>query len=166
MAVVGLLESQRKGTREDALPVARRRITPWSTSDRVLAGSCKGRHLKSDGRPAEFDEVGQEMAVAEKRRFTVAGAGEVSALLLRPADAKCILALAHGAGAGMSHPFMSALAEELARVGVATLRYQFPYMEARRRRPDAPNVAVAAVAAAVKAAEEAATGLPLVAGGK
>jgi predicted alpha/beta-hydrolase family hydrolase len=106
------------------------------------------------------------MLTAEKLRFEVTASGEVSALLLRPAEAKWMLALAHGAGAGMSHPFMSALAEELGRVGVATLRYQFPYMEARRRKPDAPNVAVAAVAAAVKAAEQAAAGLPLLAGGK
>lgn len=106
------------------------------------------------------------MATAEKLRFDVPNAGAVSALSLRPADAKWMLALAHGAGAGMSHPFMSALADALAAVGVATLRYQFPYMEQRRRTPDAPSVATAAVAAAVQAAAEAAPGLPLLAGGK
>src|SRR5215470_7022321 len=106
------------------------------------------------------------MAVAEKLRFAVPGAGEVSALLLRPADAKWMLALAHGAGAGMSHPFMSALADQLAAVGIATLRYQFPYMEQRRRTPDTPAVATATVAAAAQAAAEVAPGLPLLAGGK
>ena len=106
------------------------------------------------------------MATAEKLRFDVPNAGAVSALSLRPADAKWMLALAHGAGAGMSHPFMSALADALAAVGVATLRYQFPYMEQRRRTPDTPSVATATVAAAVRAAAEAAPGLPLLAGGK
>ncbi len=90
----------------------------------------------------------------------------MSALLLRPAKARRLLVLAHGAGAGMSHPFMEKLAGELAGVGVATLRYQFPYMEARRRVPDAPAVLMAMVVAAVRAAAEAAPGLPLLAGGK
>jgi predicted alpha/beta-hydrolase family hydrolase len=106
------------------------------------------------------------MAMAEKLQFEVPGAGAVSALLLRPADTKWMLALAHGAGAGMSHPFLSALADRLAAVGVATLRYQFPYMEQRRRTPDPPAVATAAVAASVRAAAETAPGVPLLAGGK
>ena len=106
------------------------------------------------------------MAVAEKLRFVVEGAGEVSALLLRPSEARWMLSLAHGAGAGMSHPFMAALAEELAKVGVATLRYQFPYMEQRKGRPDPPAVATATVEAAVQAAREAAPKVPLLAGGK
>ena len=66
----------------------------------------------------------------------------------------------------MSHPFMSALADQLAAVGIATLRYQFPYMEQRRRTPDTPAVATATVAAAAQAAAEVAPGLPLLAGGK
>jgi predicted alpha/beta-hydrolase family hydrolase len=66
----------------------------------------------------------------------------------------------------MSHPFMSALAEELARVGVATLRFQFPYMEGRKGRPDSPEVAVATVAAAVDTASRLTPALPLLAGGK
>jgi len=106
------------------------------------------------------------MATLEPFRFGVDGGGEVSALLLRPAKARRLLVLAHGAGAGMSHPFMEILAGELAGVGVATLRYQFPYMEARRRSPDAPAVLTATVVAAVRAAAEAAPGLPLLAGGK
>jgi predicted alpha/beta-hydrolase family hydrolase len=98
--------------------------------------------------------------------FTVPGAGDVSALFLRPPDAHRLLVLAHGAGAGMAHPFMESLAAELATVGVATLRYQFPYMEHRTRRPDSPAVATATVVAAVAAAAAAAPDLPLYAGGK
>ena len=70
-------------------------------------------------------------------RFAVEGAGEVSAILVRPNAARWLLVLGHGAGAGMSHPFMGALAEELAAAAVATFRYQFPYMQERRRVPDA-----------------------------
>src|SRR6266478_2680142 len=103
------------------------------------------------------------MTALEPFRFGMEGGGEVSALLLRPAKARQLLVLVHGAGAGMSHPFMEKLAGELAGVGVATLRYQFPYMEARRRAPDAPSVLTATVVAAVRAA---APGLPLLAGGK
>jgi hypothetical protein len=106
------------------------------------------------------------MAAVEQLRFGVEGRGEVSALLVRPAKARWLLVLAHGAGAGMSHPFMEMLADELAGVGVATLRYQFPYMEERRRVPDAPGVLTATVAAAVRAAAEVAPGLPVLAGGK
>jgi uncharacterized protein len=106
------------------------------------------------------------MTTAEELRFKVDGGGDVSALLLRPGKARWLLVLAHGAGAGMSHPFMAKLAEELAAVGVATLRYQFPYMEERRRVPDAPAVLTATVALAVRAAAKVAPGMPLLAGGK
>jgi len=106
------------------------------------------------------------MPVIEQLRFAVEGGGEVSALLSCPASARQLLVLAHGAGAGMSHPFMENLASELANVGVATLRYQFPYMEQRRRVPDSPALLTATVAAAVRAAVQAAPGLPLLAGGK
>src|SRR5258706_7343387 len=106
------------------------------------------------------------MTALEPFRFGVEGGGEVSALLVCPPKARQLLVLAHGAGAGMSHPFMEKLAGELAGVGVATLRYQFPYMEGRRRIPDASAVLTATVVAAVRAAAEAAPGLPLLAGGK
>jgi predicted alpha/beta-hydrolase family hydrolase len=102
----------------------------------------------------------------EQLQIRVEGGGKVSALLWQSAKARRLLVLAHGAGAGMSHPFMEMLAAELAGAGVATLRYQFPYMEERRRVPDAPAVLIATVAAAVRAAAEAAPGLPLLAGGK
>jgi predicted alpha/beta-hydrolase family hydrolase len=87
-------------------------------------------------------------------------------LLLRPPNAQRMLTLAHGAGAGMRHPFMEKLALELAGAGVATLRYEFPYMEQRRNRQDAPPVLHARVAEAAEAARAAAPDLPLLAGGK
>src|SRR5947209_1499908 len=92
--------------------------------------------------------------------------GGVSALLVRPADARLLYVLAHGAGAGMRHPFLEAIAQRLAERDIATLRYQFPYMEQRARRPDPPALAAAAVRAAVMEAARAAPGVPLVAGGK
>ena len=92
--------------------------------------------------------------------------GEVSALLLKPPHARLLYVLAHGAGAGMRHPFLESIAARLAGRGVATLRYQFPYVERRARRPDPPEIAAATVRAAVEAAGRAAPGLPLVAGGK
>jgi predicted alpha/beta-hydrolase family hydrolase len=106
------------------------------------------------------------MAENREMRIAMEGAGEVSAVLMRPADARWMLVLAHGAGAGMRHAFMEALAEELATVGVATLRYQFPYLEEGRGVPDRPKVLATTVAAAVRAAREVAPGLPLLAGGK
>src|SRR3981081_197213 len=106
------------------------------------------------------------MGEGERLRFAVEGAGEVSAILKRPADERSFLGLGPGAGAGMTHPFLEKLAGELASAGVATFRYQFPYMEERRHVPDRPPVATAAVAAAVRAAAEAAPGLTLLAGGK
>jgi uncharacterized protein len=107
------------------------------------------------------------MTEAEALRLAVESAGkEVSALLVRPAKAEWLLVLGHGAGAGMHHSFMNALAAELADVGVATLRYQFPYREERRKVPDRPAVLTATIAAAVRAAAKAAPDLPLLAGGK
>jgi predicted alpha/beta-hydrolase family hydrolase len=106
------------------------------------------------------------MPDGDEIRIQVESGGEVSALLLRPAKAQWLLILAHGAGAGMHHPFMQKLAGELAGANIATLRFQFPYMEQRRRVPDAPAVLVATVLAATRAASEAAPGLLLLAGGK
>ena len=105
-------------------------------------------------------------APARELRMAVENAAEVSAVLLRPPKAETLLVLAHGAGAGMRHPFLEALAQELAAVHVATLRYQFPYMEHRRKVPDVPNVLTATVRAAVRTAVEQAPDLPLFAGGK
>ena len=92
--------------------------------------------------------------------------GEVGALMLSPAGARALVVLAHGAGAGMEHVFMTQAAEGLAAHGVATLRYQFPYVEAGRRRPDRPAVLEATVRSAVAAGAAAAPDLPLFAGGK
>jgi len=83
-----------------------------------------------------------------------------------PAGARCCYVLAHGAGAGMAHPFMASVADELAERGIATLRYQFPYMEQGSKRPDSPALAQATVRAAVVKAGELVRGLPLIAGGK
>jgi predicted alpha/beta-hydrolase family hydrolase len=91
---------------------------------------------------------------------------KVSALLNRPSQARACFVFAHGAGAGMTHAFMEAVADGLCERGVATLRYQFPYMEKGSKRPDAPAVAHAAVRAAVAEAARRCKGLPLIAGGK
>lgn len=98
--------------------------------------------------------------------ITVDDTTHVSGLLQRPRDARVCYVLAHGAGAGMSHPFMAAVAEGLAERGIATLRYQFPYMEQGSKRPDAPKVAQATVRAAVAQASHLLPGLALFAGGK
>jgi len=92
--------------------------------------------------------------------------GTVSALALAPERVSTALALAHGAGAGMRHPFMEAIAERLATRGVATLRYQFPYMEKRLSRADPPSVATATVKQAVFAMSELWPGARAFAGGK
>ena len=90
----------------------------------------------------------------------------VSGLLQVPEEARACYVLAHGAGAGMSHPFMAAVAEGLAQRGIATLRYQFPYMEQGQKRPDTPKVAQATVRAAVTNASRLLPELALIVGGK
>lgn len=99
-------------------------------------------------------------------RITLPDGTVVSAVLQQPADAIAGLVLAHGAGAGMHHPFMAALAEALQARAVATLRFQFPYMEQGSKRPDRPAVAQGAVRAAVGEAAKRLPGVPLFAGGK
>ncbi|MGY4574402.1 alpha/beta family hydrolase [Bradyrhizobium sp. USDA 3256] len=103
---------------------------------------------------------------AQPLTITVSNHGTVSALLLRPAQARSAYVFAHGAGAGMTHPSMAAIAEGLAERGIATLRYQFPYMEKGSKRPDPPAVAQATVRAAVAEAARHCGELPLFAGGK
>lgn len=96
-----------------------------------------------------------------------AGEGEaVSAIVTRPDGADRLLVLGHGAGAGMEHPFLEAISRALGGRGVATLRYQYPYMEAGRRIPDRRPVLLATVRAAVEAGREEAGSLPVLAGGK
>ena len=81
--------------------------------------------------------------------FSVDDEKRVSGLLLAPPDARACYVVAHGAGAGMTHPFMAAVADGLAERRIATLRYQFPYMEQGGKRPDAPKLAQATVRAAI-----------------
>jgi len=106
------------------------------------------------------------MTAARDLTFAVGSAGSVSALLMRPKDARACYVLAHGAGAGMRHASMEAIASGLAERGIATLRYQFPYMERGSKRPDPPALAQATVRGAVAEAARSCVGLPLVAGGK
>lgn len=104
--------------------------------------------------------------VREEVALPISNAGKVSGIVLIPAHAFAFCVLAHGAGAGMRHPFLEAIADGLSASGVATLRYQFPYIERGSKRPDPPPVAQAAVRAAVTAAGQFAPRLPLLAGGK
>jgi predicted alpha/beta-hydrolase family hydrolase len=103
---------------------------------------------------------------SQKLEIPVGHATSVSALLIRPPQARACFVFAHGAGAGMTHPFMEAVATGLAERGVATLRYQFPYMEKASKRPDPPGIAQAAVRAAVAEAGRHCVDLRLIAGGK
>jgi predicted alpha/beta-hydrolase family hydrolase len=105
------------------------------------------------------------MSAAQAMSLEV-NAAQVSALWLAPQAATACFVFAHGAGAGMTHAFMTAFADGLAQRRIATLRYQFPYMEKRSGRPDPPAVCHAAVRAAVDAAAYRAPGLKLIAGGK
>lgn len=98
--------------------------------------------------------------------IAVDDAQRVSGLLQAPREARACYVMAHGAGAGMAHPFMAAMANELAERGIATLRYQFPYMEQGSKRPDTPKLAQATVRAAVVEASRLVPKLALFAGGK
>ena len=99
-------------------------------------------------------------------RIALDAGDSVSALLTTPAQPNAAYVFAHGAGAGMSHRFMQDVAQGLAERGIATLRYQFAYMEKGSKRPDLPRVAHAVVRAAVDEAVRRWPGLPLFAGGK
>ena len=107
-----------------------------------------------------------QSSTAQAVAIDIDGAHRVSGLLLMPPRARACYVLAHGAGAGMAHPFMEAVATGLGERHVATLRYQFPYMERGSRRPDAPSLAHAAVRGAVAEAARLTPELPLIAGGK
>lgn len=92
--------------------------------------------------------------------------GSVSGLLIKPETVSCLLVLSHGAGAGMEHAFMEDLAQVLAQHQIATLRFNFPYMEKGKGAPDRPKKAHPAIKAAIAAAQKHADGLPILAGGK
>jgi uncharacterized protein len=123
------------------------------------------RRFKGSAEPQSHHDV-QMSSVKPLTIVVSASLGNVDGLMVRPEEAKWLLVLAHGAGAGMQHPFMERLAHELGGCGVATLRYQFPYMQQRRSRPDVSAVLTTTVRAAVAAASAEAPDLPLLAGGK
>src|SRR5262245_49577842 len=105
-------------------------------------------------------------AVEKSVNITVSDATRVSGLLQNPSGARTCYVLAHGAGAGMDHPFMDNVVRGLASRGIATLRYQFPYMERGSKRPDPPPLAQTTVRATVAEAQRQLPGMPLIAGGK
>ncbi|MES2936888.1 MAG: alpha/beta family hydrolase [Pseudomonadota bacterium] len=105
-------------------------------------------------------------AAATPLRIALPGGGSTSAVLLQPDDVLAAFVFAHGAGAGMNHAFMASLAAALGRRGIATLRFQFPSMEAGSKRPDVPAVAHGAIRAAVAGIRERLPDVPLLAGGK
>ena len=107
-----------------------------------------------------------QAARAERCSLDIDATHRVSALFDRPHDARALFVLAHGAGTGMEHPSLQAIAGGLAARGIATLRYQFPYRERGSRRPDPPALCHATVRAAVTEATRRAGGLPLIAGGR
>jgi predicted alpha/beta-hydrolase family hydrolase len=103
---------------------------------------------------------------AKQITIEIGNANTISGLLIRPPRARACFVVAHGAGAGMTHPFMQTVAAGLAERAIATLRYQFPYMEKGSKRPDSPAIAHAAVRAAVAEAGRRCPEMPLIAGGK
>lgn len=106
------------------------------------------------------------MTRLERVTLDVPGGCAVSGLLSVPERASACYVFAHGAGAGMAHPFMTAVADGLSERGIATFRYQFPSMEQGSKRPDSPALAHATVRAAVGTAARLLPSMPLVAGGK
>jgi uncharacterized protein len=111
--------------------------------------------------------MAEKRSGAKEIQFVVSETtGVVSGLLLKPEGAVSLLVFAHGAGAGMRHRFIEDLSQKLARLGVATMRYQFPYMEKRVKRPDSEGVLTATVQAALGAADKLSDGMPIFAGGK
>ena len=108
-----------------------------------------------------------EMSKTPEREVSIAvNGGRVSGLLIAPKEARACYVVAHGAGVGMRHKFMAEVAHGLAERGIATLRYQFPYMERGSKRPDSPKLAQATVRAAVIEAAKLLSGVALIAGGK
>jgi predicted alpha/beta-hydrolase family hydrolase len=111
-------------------------------------------------------QLAMNVGASQALEIDVGQSTSVSALLTRPARLRACFVFAHGAGAGMTHSFMEAIAAGLAARAVATLRFQFPYMEKRAKRPDPPALAQATVRAAVDEAARSLPDVPLIAGGK
>jgi predicted alpha/beta-hydrolase family hydrolase len=131
----------------------------------VLQDRLSAEELTSSSSDGSIRALASSSA-AERIIIALDDGVRVSGLLDRPQDARACYVLAHGAGTGMAHPFMAAVAADLARRGIATLRYQFPYMDRGSKRPDPPPFAQATVRAAVTEAQRLAPDLPLFAGGK
>ena len=112
------------------------------------------------GEESDAEPLGHRLAIEGE------GHAPVSGIMVEAADPVALLVLGHGAGAPMTHPFMEALALALSAEGISTLRYNFAYMEAGRRRPDHLRRLLAVVASALQAGRERAVGVPLFAGGK
>src|SRR5205807_930201 len=129
----------------------RARACPVRRGARSLALSRNRRFARPTGRPRKRPRGVNEMPELKTGPITidVNAQTRISALLLVPPRPSACFVFAHGAGAGMAHPFMAAAAAGLAERGIASLRYQFPYMERGGKRPDPPHVAHAAVRAAV-----------------
>ena len=108
----------------------------------------------------------KKIKTKELRFQATKSSGNVSAVLRVPEDAEYLLVLAHGAGAGMNHPFMEMLSVKLAEKNFAVFRYQFPYFEKGKRSPDPPNILTATVRSAVETASNQLKHLPIFAGGK
>jgi hypothetical protein len=98
--------------------------------------------------------------------FVSKSIGEVSAEIVLAGQPKVVMTMAHGAGAGMNHPFMTSLAKELAAHGITTMRFNFPFTEQKKKRPDVPAVAHKTIEAALQKAHELFPHLPLFASGK
>lgn len=127
-------------------------------------------HLPKTSPPSTGFAVGPTTAckipLEPKKSCSSRASLAVSALLTRDANSRALLVLAHGAGAGMQHPHLERLVAQLCVHNIATLRYQFPYMEKGSRRPDRPAVLEETVQAAVRFAKHLAPALPLFAGGR
>jgi predicted alpha/beta-hydrolase family hydrolase len=104
--------------------------------------------------------------VKEVQFMTTQNSGTVTGILIKPGKPRGFLVLGHGAGAGMRHPFMESVTERLADHGVATFRYEFPYMEHGKKRPDRQPILLATVRSATAEGARFAGSLPLFAGGK
>lgn len=106
------------------------------------------------------------MNIISQHSLTLKSNDSLSAEVIKPEVTKAVYVFAHGAGAGMNHSFMKGLSEELATFGIATLRYNFLYMEQKKKRPDFPTVAHLAIAAAIDKTRQLFPSVPLFAGGK